>query len=188
MEVRTMDLEKLRSAMVYDAIGAFEEFIESDSLMMLTSDQMEELLTAAGRNDGPAILCMAYPWVIDEEALASVIGGVWSGAEFPELALGFETWESLFAEAMYPGAPRWPKKTIRLWRGAPESRARGMSWTRDRELAEWFARRFEAIREPGFVWTAKAGSKDILCVINDEDGRNESEYVLDPTELTITRE
>ena len=52
-----------------------------------------------------------------------------------------------------------------------------LSWTLDRETAEWFAHRFG---EEGTVYEAQIPKKYILAFFN---GRNESEVVVDPKHL-----
>ncbi len=53
----------------------------------------------------------------------------------------------------------------------------GISWTLDREKAEWFATRFT---EDGVVYSAKVKSNDILYYISD---RGEKEVIVDPKRL-----
>ena len=54
---------------------------------------------------------------------------------------------------------------------------RALSWTLDRDTAEWFAHRFG---EEGTVYEAQIPKKYILAFFN---GRNESEVVVDPKHL-----
>lgn len=54
---------------------------------------------------------------------------------------------------------------------------KALSWTLDRETAEWFAHRFG---EEGTVYEAQIPKKYILAFFN---GRNESEVVVDPKHL-----
>jgi hypothetical protein len=72
-------------------------------------------------------------------------------------------------------APR-PVEPVTLYRGATPARARGMSWTDDRDRAEWFARRFD---DSARVWTATLKPHDLLARIHAPDGgRGEHEYVV----------
>ncbi len=57
-------------------------------------------------------------------------------------------------------------------------RVRALSWTLDRQTAEWFARRFG---EDGTVYKAKIAKEHIYALFN---GRNESEVIVDPEYLT----
>ena len=54
---------------------------------------------------------------------------------------------------------------------------KGLSWTLDREQAEWFAHRFG---EDGTVYTAQISKKYIFAIFN---GRNEAEVIVDPKRL-----
>ena len=53
-----------------------------------------------------------------------------------------------------------------------------LSWTLDKEKAEWFAHRFG---EDGTVYQARIGKEHILAFFN---ARNESEVIIDPDRLT----
>jgi hypothetical protein len=53
----------------------------------------------------------------------------------------------------------------------------GISWTLDRERAEWFARRFSNEHWPGVVITGQVKRERIIALIND---RQEREVVVFP--------
>ena len=55
---------------------------------------------------------------------------------------------------------------------------KALSWTLNKEKAEWFAHRFN---QDGTVYEAQIDKKHIFAIFN---GRNESEVVLDPQYLT----
>ena len=55
---------------------------------------------------------------------------------------------------------------------------RALSWTLDRQTAEWFAHRFG---ENGTVYEAQIDKKHIYAYFS---GRNESEVIVDPSYLT----
>lgn len=70
--------------------------------------------------------------------------------------------------------------TVTVYRGVTSYNAknvRALSWTLDRETAEWFAHRFG---EDGTVYEAQIDKEHIFALFN---GRNESEIVLDPKYL-----
>lgn len=70
--------------------------------------------------------------------------------------------------------------TVTVYRGVtPYNRrnVKGLSWTLDRERAEWFAHRFG---EDGTVYTAQISKEYIFAIFN---GRNEAEVVVDPKKL-----
>lgn len=71
--------------------------------------------------------------------------------------------------------------TLTVYRGVTSYNAdnvKALSWTLNKETAEWFAHRFN---EDGTVYEAQIDKKHIFAVFN---GRNESEVVLDPQYLT----
>ena len=95
-------------------------------------------------------------------------------------------WRSLFARAhtdptgkalMGEGEQRalaLMPVTIPIWRGAsaPEKRP-GLSWTRDRQRALYFARRFH--RPGAFLWKLECPKERIVAFLN---GRNEDEVIV----------
>lgn len=69
---------------------------------------------------------------------------------------------------------------VTVYRGVTEHNAnnvKALSWTLNRETAEWFAHRFD---EDGDVYSAQIQKKHILALFN---GRNESEVIVDPKHL-----
>lgn len=71
--------------------------------------------------------------------------------------------------------------TLTVYRGVTSYNAdniKALSWTLNKEKAEWFAHRFN---EDGMVYEAQIDKEHIYAVFN---GRNESEVVLDPQYLT----
>jgi len=70
--------------------------------------------------------------------------------------------------------------TVTIYRGVTPYNAenvKALSWTLDREKAEWFAHRFG---EDGTVYEAQIDKKHIYALFN---GRNESEVIVDPKYL-----
>ena len=66
---------------------------------------------------------------------------------------------------------------VTVYRGVTSYNAKNikaLSWTLDRDTAEWFAHRFG---EEGTVYEAQISKEHILAFFN---GRNESEVVVDP--------
>lgn len=71
--------------------------------------------------------------------------------------------------------------TVTIYRGVTPYNAeniKALSWTLDREKAEWFAHRFG---EDGTVYVAQIDKKHIFALFT---GRNESEVIVDPKYLT----
>ena len=71
--------------------------------------------------------------------------------------------------------------TVTVYRGVTTHNAKNvkaLSWTLNRETAEWFAHRFD---EDGTVYEAQIDKKHILALFNC---RNESEIIVDPKYLT----
>jgi hypothetical protein len=169
---------------VYPNYEAAEAYIlEADEL---TADDLVTLTARAGRNSGPDLLWTAYiEGKAGRDVLTATIGGVWTGAEYPDQALGRRAWLELFAEAGYTeeGRPaERPTDPLTLYRGATYERRRLMSWTDNRAVAERFAAGGLVGRQAGRLWTATVPPPALLCRINDRD---ESEYVVDTRGLRI---
>ncbi|SDY27370.1 hypothetical protein SAMN05661080_02908 [Modestobacter sp. DSM 44400] len=150
-------------------------------------DELMTLLGRVGRNAGPAVVVsLYYEGLLDRHHAVVVVPDVWSGVEFPLVALERSDWRALFAFAGYThngrrrGRPRLPRT---LYRGADEAHRDGWSWTDDRAQADWFTDR-SIHREPGRVWRATVEPWRLLARITE--GRGESEYVVDTDGLTIT--
>lgn len=68
------------------------------------------------------------------------------------------------------------EKTVTIYRGVKINNYRGLSWTADKSVAEWFARRFRYDGDKCYVFTGRINKKDILALFNS---RNEKEVVCD---------
>jgi hypothetical protein len=143
-------------------------------------------LLAAGRNGGPALLIR---WIgrglIGTAELAPLLPDVWTSAEWPEKAFPQDLWVGLFRRVGFVSDPVGipaPTGLLTVYRGATPKRRDGMSWTRDRKTAEWFAwrdrDRFRFV-DAG-VFTAIAPPQAVLAAI---DSRNEAEIVVEPSRL-----
>jgi len=153
----------------------------------LTTDELAVRLARAGRDYGPALLSAAWQQqYIDQAVLAAHVGDVWSGAEYPDRMLERDEWRALFAAAGYTvngrPAPR-PDGPLELWRGSVPERARDWSWTATRRIAEGYAAGTAARRPEGRLYRTVAPPEALLC---HNTGRDEDEYVIDTSQLTIT--
>jgi hypothetical protein len=151
----------------------------------LTADDIEAAASRLGRDHYPALIdsLVAYGW-LTTSAAAVVVASAWSAAEHPQDALHEDEWRYLFEFAGYTvdgvPAPR-PTAPVQVYRGADEAHRLGWSWTDDRKLAAWFARRWSA----GQVWTLFAPPYRLLARISDQRP-GESEFVVDTTGLDPT--
>ena len=72
-------------------------------------------------------------------------------------------------------------ETFTVYRGVARGRnPKGMSWTQNKDTAEWFSNRFNIGDEVGYVQAATAHKKDVLAYFN---GRNEDELVISTKSL-----
>src|SRR5690625_560616 len=74
-----------------------------DNLELIDADTFHSAVVTVGRNGGPALLFdMHFSGRMPDAVLAEVIGGVWTGAEFPARAFDPpEIWADLFDAAGY---------------------------------------------------------------------------------------
>ncbi|SMF64527.1 hypothetical protein [Streptomyces sp. Amel2xC10] len=114
-----------------------------------------------------------------------LIGGIWSGAEFPDRHLDRDTWRWLFKVAGFTidgtSAER-PAEPIVLWRGSVPERRTDWSWSTNRSIAEGYANGTAARRPTGRLYTVLAPPESLLCANNC---RGEDEIVVDTRGLQI---
>lgn len=154
----------------------------------LTVEQAELALSRVGRNPAPGLLFDLFcSRRIDRATLAAVLVGVWSAAEWPEYTLQRSIWLTWFRMAAYPKPP----ETLTIYRGATPRYSRGMAWTTDADKAAWFARRWcSHTGLDTYVYVALAPPAAVLAdvdALEDGDGRQEAEIVVDPPLLPLIR-
>lgn len=115
-----------------------------------------------------------------------LLGELWTDTEFPRQH-GLARWMHLFGR-MTPGKERLMREedravyvklpdAITVYRGSWKDCESGLSWTTDRQRAEWFARRLLKQGEKGVVTQGTAAKRDVIAYFG---GRNESEVVINP--------
>ncbi len=140
----------------------------------------EALQDMMGDKEKPTLL--HYVWQrLPADQLIEAVGDAWTHCDTPEGHFPRREWLPIFRAAGYheDGATAVPPDRITLWRGG--IRRTGMAWTADRERAEWFQHRWDAI-QPGKLWTVTVGPERLLARYH-EGHRREDEYVLDSTGL-----
>jgi hypothetical protein len=154
-----------------------------------------ELSARAGRNDMPGIMVDAFvAGQLEKDELAKAIADSWVMAEWPARQMTPESWifliDQVLDENSYltdeglilsKAAMKMPE-TLTLWRGCWPEFAEGLSWTLDRERAEWFAHRFDFGEHEG-KGTLYEITIPYELVLAQFNGRNEDEYVIDSTML-----
>lgn len=177
------------------AAGALagQDQVDSKIAHRVEIGDFEGALLLAGRNRGPELL---FEWweegILNLEELRALLLVVWSMAEYPTRQVPEEEWLEVFEEVGFVsdiGRPR-PAAPLTIYRGAgDEMSARGMSWTTDLALAEWFAR-----RRGGHVYMTTVEPDAVLALIDGvRTGREEqgakTEVVVHPDRLgEITRQ
>ncbi len=140
----------------------------------LTIDEAETALALVGRNAGPALLFDLLRWrCLTLGALPALLLHVWVAAEGPGRSVPHSVWIDWFRQAAYPP----PARPLAIFRGAVPRRARGLSWTTDREQAAWFAGRGDA-----YLYTATAEPDavlaDVAAILGSDDEGGEREIIV----------
>jgi hypothetical protein len=168
------------------ACETFQQLRESSHV---DYESFGNMILRAGRNHGPALLCEAeIAGKITDDTIAGHVGAIWSGVEFPELALDWDDWARLFDIAGYRVdgiTSRRPGVSIRLFRAAVPAYALGHSWTEDFDVAHGFLSvggrdTFDAV-----IWAADVEPWRLLARIT-QDRPGESQYVVDTEGLEVS--
>lgn len=145
----------------------------------LSVETTETLLNRVGRIPAPVLFHGLWRRGYLTAEATRLVGQVWSMAEYPDSALGHETWRRMFADAGFTSegeiAER-PTRPVRLYRGSIADRRADWSWTDDLSVAQKYAAGGLAGRPPSQVWSVVAPPQHLLAW---NDGRKESEYVVD---------
>jgi hypothetical protein len=180
---------------------------EADVAKLVAEERFRKALYRMDGNDRPAYLGEWYAnCLLSTRQLRELIGEAWDSADYPEQALGKETWIEMFRECgiVHTKGKRRkpPTKPLDIYRGAVWNRRRGMSWTTDRAQAQKFAERCSLIAAHayprhgmaisrlgipypkeltrGMVFSASIAPEYVLAMFDD---RNEAEVVIDPAGL-----
>ena len=183
----TAEFEQSDSATSLPVLLTVEDWVEYFADWgFTTAGELQTALSRVGGGDGPALVADLY--FLDEghpdDVLARVICSVWSGAEYPDAALGDVIWRRLFKKAGFTVDGRseeLPPRPLTLWRGSVPERRADWSWTDRRDVAATYADGAYG-RPPGRVWQAEVEPSRLLAR-NTE--RGEHEYVVDTLGLTI---
>lgn len=129
----------------------------------------------------PLILEWYASGALDPDDLNQLLAMWWTCDENP-YALGWEAcdWVELFESAGFvtdtPGVAV-AHGPLTVWRGGAPGAQRGLSWTTDRAVGEWFAQRTALVAGAGELWRATVDQVSVLGMFND---RQETEVLLDP--------
>jgi hypothetical protein len=150
----------------------------------VTAAQILQLCRWQDRNRGPALLRALYEaGVLDTDTLRGVVVDIWNSAEFPTRYEPPWLWRQWFAEVGYTvdGMPaQRPEAPLLLFRGCGPEAVRGMSWTADSALAQWFASARRG--DEGFVIAARVEPRRLLAEITPTSPlfrTGEGEHIID---------
>ena len=128
----------------------------------------------------------------DPKEAARLVGLVWTSSE--NIRQARSVWLSIWTKLADPWAAMDEKEqaefatlpdrlTIFRGQGSRRGLTQGLSWTMDQGKAEWFARRFSS-QGPPFVASGWVFKRDVFAYFT---GRDESEIVVRPDDLTVTK-
>ena len=166
------DWRKCVTDQINRAASPFDIYMMLNTTYALTF--LKEIKTYLSREDHSKILASA--WTNSEAPHQDVnvnrseLVSMFRGAD-PAVLMDedeYRQWSELEGQiTVYRGVTPYNGKNVRA-----------LSWTLDRETADWFAHRFG---EDGTVYEAQIEKEHIYALFN---GRNESEVVVDPKHLT----
>jgi hypothetical protein len=109
-----------------------------------------------GRNAGPMLLNKYWPELNTDDRKAALLD-TWILAEWPAQALPWQIWLHYFKQVGFvsddPNIKK-PQQPLTIYRGAVKHKRKGMSWTQNKELAVWFANRFDNNSSRGYLYQA----------------------------------
>lgn len=160
---------------------------------MKTCERWANISSRAGRNDLPALALEAiFTESLHRDDWGAAIADAWTMAEWPSRVVegNLDMWEYAFDMATDEGCfltdeghqtPRTELgEGLTLWRGCYPEFSRGMSWTMDREVATWFAKRMNHHEFVGHLYTITI-PRDLI--LGRFDVRKESEFVVAVSDL-----
>ncbi|MGI8404701.1 MAG: hypothetical protein ACR2OE_08050 [Thermomicrobiales bacterium] len=132
----------------------------------------------------PLIITWHNRGQLETDELNRLLSDNWSHGGYAA-DMGLEEWEwvELFETAGFvtdtPGYVR-PVGPLAIYRGACLGGERGWSWSTDRDVAAWFARRSHDFGTPAVLLSATIAPEYVLGAFNDRD---EAEVLIDPAGL-----
>ncbi len=132
----------------------------------------------------PLIITWHNRGQLETDELNRLLSDNWSHSGYAaDMDLEEWEWVELFETAGFvtdtPGYVR-PTAPLAIYRGARLGGERGWSWSTDRDVAAWFARRSHDFGTPAVLLSATIAPAYILGAFHD---RNEAEVLIDPDGL-----
>jgi len=173
----------------------------ADDLLPLTPAWGMEYLPRVVAGDPDAVRCLIF--VAQNNQRGKIVAALWKHRVAPEvlrvaLADGYDHDHShvcnAFRRRSLVAAFRWAKfptdhlaDEFTIWRGGSGDLAyllSGFSWTRDRDIACWFAMRFAGIHPPPRLYRATVKREQVLAHLT---GREEDEILIEPFSVSVVK-
>jgi hypothetical protein len=124
------------------------------------------------------------------EQLNRLLAEWWTDGGYPQ-GLGIRRLVRMFKTAGFVSADDEghslapPTAPLTVYRGAEPGNERGLSWSRDRDIAAWFADRIvKVMKRPAGLWETTVPPRHVLGFFDD---RNEQEVIVNPFGLNRAR-
>lgn len=143
----------------------------------MSADEIRGMFARYGRNSAPRILYEAdFNFLVKDEDFPGLLAHAWTIAEYPTDQLDIEVWVDWFSTTPFHDGEgnliERPKENMVLYRGSLPENRHSLSWTTDREQAQWFANRIPGAK----VYRFEAKPDDLWADYRDD--RNESEVIV----------
>jgi len=182
MTLEAMKERNTRNAyrLIYAAVAEFR------NTAAMPEKDVRRIMCLAGRVYGPIVIYDLDRYkVIDPAAYAPLVPYAWTRAEWPGTSLDIRIWRRLWKKAGFTidGQPApHPDAPVKVYRAAWPKYKHFMSWTDSLEIAKRFLRVGYRVRQHLYQTTAQP--ENLLAYLHEE-GRNESEWIVDTRKLEI---
>lgn len=179
-------LKQMTPALIREIVAGGEAMLADARAAFLAGDA-EALLCQFSNEYGLEIVSRNATALLARGIYESTLIIAWSSTRTNWADWSLARLERLFGKAdrerlRAAGDPLPAGDSFTLYRGVagvdPRRKEAGYSWTRDRERAEWFAKRFaKHFRDPAVLVTQTRAS-DVLAYVDANVGRNEDDFIL----------
>lgn len=186
-----MDIEKIKSAscIYISSLGYDESYYQEDEKQtrlerINKADTLSQCLCAVNKGNRFDYLNWLHKGnLITDHECADAVYSIWTMQErFHRCGMGKEKLIKMMKLAEKSPLLQSDiddlsdNNTVTIYRGVKVNNYRGLSWTVDKSVAEWFVRRFRHNEDKCYVFTGTINKKDILALFSS---RNEKEVVCD---------
>lgn len=158
-----------------------DSFVENRLDLLETCKDLYSIVCVIGKDDTLYYLDALHKKnIVSEQEIADVLYARWTQLEM-FYDMGMSTIKLLkFMQIADKSSGqlniKYMPKTIKIYRGVHVEDYQGLSWTRNKKVAEWFAKRYLSNGDSGYVFSGELTREDIIAKFNN---RKESEVICD---------